>query len=301
MVEQDAFIISSCISIFAEPDLKKLVTKLCVAFGFAPEGEEYRMADLDDFFAKKDRKKAKGKKFTTADEIAKKLEETGKKVEKSKKEKAAISSQVSGQGEEEQGNQAQEDDEWKEFEEEKKDYTGLKIGNLHIEGEGVGGEGDEEDDQEMEENEAGELVPKRKVQSGPWKMVKQPQPTATEVSESQVVEKRPEGPTGSSSYVPPHLRNQPKEPSHANPRSKSKAAPDINSEEYFPSLFAAKSTEPAGAWGRRRRDEGNFEEVRNSKSHSSRYSDIATKMSASGAGPKLNLGNKYGPLSPEQS
>lgn len=80
---------------------------------------------------------------------------------------------------------AQEDDEWKEFEEEKKDYTGLKIGNLHIEGEGGGGEGDEEDDQEMEENEAGELVPKRKVQSGPWKMVKQPQPTATEVSESQ--------------------------------------------------------------------------------------------------------------------
>lgn len=42
------------------------------------------MADLDDFFAKKDRKKAKGKKFTTTDEIAKKLEETGKKVEKPK-------------------------------------------------------------------------------------------------------------------------------------------------------------------------------------------------------------------------
>jgi len=30
-----------------------------------------------------------------------------------------------------------------------------------------------------------------------------------------VVEKRPEGLTGSNSYVPPHLRNQPKEPSHA--------------------------------------------------------------------------------------
>lgn len=30
-----------------------------------------------------------------------------------------------------------------------------------------------------------------------------------------VVEKRPEGPTGPSSYVIPHLRNQPKEPSHA--------------------------------------------------------------------------------------
>lgn len=42
------------------------------------------MADLDDFFAKKDRKKAKGKKFTTTEEIAKKLEETGKRLGKSK-------------------------------------------------------------------------------------------------------------------------------------------------------------------------------------------------------------------------
>lgn len=65
------------------------------------------MTDLDDFFAKKDRKKAKGKKFTTADEIAKKLEETGKKTEKTKKEKAGLPSQISGQGEEEQGNPAQ--------------------------------------------------------------------------------------------------------------------------------------------------------------------------------------------------
>jgi hypothetical protein len=34
------------------------------------------------------------------------------------------------------------------------------------------------------------------------------------------------------------------------PRSKNKTAPDINSEEYFPSLSAAKSIEPTGAWGR---------------------------------------------------
>lgn len=65
------------------------------------------MADLDDFFAKKDRKKAKGRKFTTTDEIAKKLEETGKKIEKTKKEKTGLPSQTSGQGEEEQGNPAQ--------------------------------------------------------------------------------------------------------------------------------------------------------------------------------------------------
>lgn len=37
------------------------------------------MADLDDFFAKKDRKKSKNvKKFSTADEVAKKLEDTKK-------------------------------------------------------------------------------------------------------------------------------------------------------------------------------------------------------------------------------
>lgn len=40
------------------------------------------MADLDDFFAKKDRKKSKGKKYATTEEVAKKLEDTSKKPEK---------------------------------------------------------------------------------------------------------------------------------------------------------------------------------------------------------------------------
>lgn len=47
----------------------------------------HSMADLDDFFAKKDRKKAKGKKFTTTEEIAKKLEETVKRTGKKLKDK----------------------------------------------------------------------------------------------------------------------------------------------------------------------------------------------------------------------
>lgn len=46
------------------------------------------MADLDDFFAKKDRKKSKTtKKFSTTDEVAKKLEDNAKKSEKQKKER----------------------------------------------------------------------------------------------------------------------------------------------------------------------------------------------------------------------
>lgn len=40
------------------------------------------MADLDDFFAKKDRKKSKPKKFTTPEDLVKKVEEPApKKVE----------------------------------------------------------------------------------------------------------------------------------------------------------------------------------------------------------------------------
>nr|CAD7462387.1 unnamed protein product [Timema tahoe] len=101
-------------------------------------------------------------------------------------------------------------------------------------------------------------------------------------------------------YKPPHLRNPTKEQSHATPRTKSKLAPDISDEKYFPSLSAAKSVEPSGAWGRRRRDEGNFEEVRNSKSHSSRFGETGNKA-ASGTGPNLNLGNKFGALSQDQS
>lgn len=47
------------------------------------------MADLDDFFAKKDRKKSKStKKFSTTEEVAKKLEDNAKKTEKVKKERA---------------------------------------------------------------------------------------------------------------------------------------------------------------------------------------------------------------------
>lgn len=51
------------------------------------------MADLDDFFAKKDRKKTKTKKFATSDELAKKLEDTTKKCELKRKETQLPSTQ----------------------------------------------------------------------------------------------------------------------------------------------------------------------------------------------------------------
>ena len=55
------------------------------------------MADLDSFFAKKDKKKLKGKKFDDLDEMAKRLQEKERKTEKeilkveSKKSEVALS------------------------------------------------------------------------------------------------------------------------------------------------------------------------------------------------------------------
>lgn len=254
------------------------------------------MSDLDDFFAKKDRKKSKGKKFATADEIAKKLEENGKKNEKPKKEKLPSSNP---QDPEERGSLNHEEDEWKEFEEEKKDYTGLKIQNLQInEFDGDGDDDDGDDEDILEENEAGELVPRKKTASGPWKMIKQPENVEPKIKEEKVEKPEPSSST-SSSYVPPQRRNQllQRETYQTSLRVKTKGAPDINNEEFFPTLSASKTMEPVGPWGRKKRDtEGTFEEVKNSKSHSSRYSDISTKSA-----PKLTLENKYTALNNDQS
>lgn len=93
----------------------------------------------------------------------------------------------------------------------------------------------------MEENEAGEMVPKRKVQTGPWKMVQQQQAQPEEAPAPGIyyssfnfyfysvqnlffnffffllVEKQrpePSQSSSSSSYVVPHLRNQPRQSSN---------------------------------------------------------------------------------------
>lgn len=250
------------------------------------------MADLDDFFAKKDRKKSKGKKFATADEIAKKLEETGRRSEKLKKDKLQTIQDL-----DEQGNAVQDEDEWREFEEEKKDYSGLKIQNLTLadyDSTEEGCSGDEEGG--LEENEAGEMVP-RKKQIGPWRAV----PVVEQKQEEDQQEPQPTQTPTTQSYVPPALRNQAKQMPF-NSRLRHKIAPDVRSEELFPTLSAANTQEPTtSAWGKKKGKEDSgiassgFEEVRNSKSHTARYEppNLQNKQ--------LALGNKYGALDNEQS
>jgi len=247
------------------------------------------MADLDDFFAKKDRKKSKGKKFATTEEVAKKLEDTSKKSEKLPKKERT-------QEGEEGGAPVHEQDEWREFEEEKKDYSGLKIGNLSINSPEGNGGNTENFSEQNQGDETGSEIEKK---AGPWKRID------SEMAEREI-EKKTEpvpavstpvaaaaaaaAPPATSVYVPPGMRNpqQQQQPLQSS-RLRSKAAPDIHNEEYFPSLASSKSDQ------RKNRSEGSFEVVSHNKSSSHRHAE-QTKFSTS-QGPKLNLGNRYNTLS----
>lgn len=198
------------------------------------------MADLDDFFAKKDKKRSKTKtKFSTTEDVAKKLEsDASKKPEKpAKKEKSQEGDDPTAE--------KHDQDEWKDFEEEKKDYTGLKIGNLTINPQSENGAGaDGSETQEIIYDEAGNEVEK---QVGPWKRME-----STHVGGGEppkVVEEKKPDPTGpmpnvvGSAYVPPSKRNQPdhhQERTLQPTRLRHKAAPDIHNEEYFPTLAGNK-------------------------------------------------------------
>lgn len=61
------------------------------------------------------------------------------------------------------------EEEWNEYQEEIKDYTTLKIQNLTTDSPHYSDSNEKDEEIEFEENEAGEMVPKRK-NPGPWKV-----------------------------------------------------------------------------------------------------------------------------------
>lgn len=237
------------------------------------------MADLDDFFAKKDRKKSKSnKKFSTTDEVAKKLEDNAKKTEIKKKPERPADGEEPSTPEVEQ-------DEWKEFEEEKKDYTGLKIGNLSINPNNDGSQGNTDSNSEQQQGEEGDQQSDRKA--GPWKKIEDMVDAAPPPPPPKVEEKpKPQNRTGTGAYVIPKLRHQ--QIHNRNPKPVVRGAPDVHNEEMFPTLSKTNET-------RRSRNEGSFEVVQHSKSSSYRHLE-QTRMNAS-EGPKLTLGNRFNKLS----
>lgn len=78
---------------------------------------------------------------------------------------------------------------------------------------------------------------------GPWKRID------SEMPEKEVVERKPKpevvstGAATPSTYVPPSMRNQPSQQPLQASRLRSKAAPDIHNEEFFPTLSGARGSE----------------------------------------------------------
>uniref|UniRef100_T1JG35 Protein CDV3 homolog n=1 Tax=Strigamia maritima TaxID=126957 RepID=T1JG35_STRMM len=243
------------------------------------------MADssLDDFFAKKDKSKKSKKKFTTSDQIARELEETGKKyVEvavKAEKEKPPITPSIpfsSAQDLEE------EDAEWRDFEVEKeKDYSGLKIQNMQI-------ADSREDDYEREkitDNEDGEPQRIRDYTSGPWNKAMATstnQPQEPQAPSPPPVEVETKDEPKSNVYRPPHARNP---QAAVKTKLSNKSAPEITSDFHFPSLSAAADNTKATKKGDKTLDsEKGFESVKRG---------VRTTEDFTNKGPKLDLGNKY--------
>ncbi|KAG4073787.1 hypothetical protein HA402_001011 [Bradysia odoriphaga] len=181
------------------------------------------MADLDDFFAKKDRKKGKSKKLTPSEELARKIEDTSKPSQSAKKP-----GQEDDEGviHEEVHVASVNEDEWKEYqEEERKDYTGLKLGLLQItdddqlDGDAEGGEYGSDGEMNSENPD--------KTRSGPWKKVEEE--AEKPVKKEPVQEKAPV----SSVYISPALRNAQMLKAT---KLKKGVLPDINNEEFYPNF-----------------------------------------------------------------
>jgi len=331
------------------------------------------MADLDDFFAKKDKKKKKsGFSKANTDIISKNLEESERKSEQkaiddskaaqlatSEAARASMAAEdaknaasnakdgapeapkaVSGSGGGYHGtamdvtlattdaarranlmmglgDDGTNDDDWVSVEEEKKDYSGLKIGTLKIE------DKDAEPEEEHEINEEGERVPVKRNTGDVWAQRRNdqnaspdttrdaspnpdsekssdpspPAPSAGGPASAAGEPSKPSSSGGGSSYVPPHMRGGPPRPCDgpalpsqtptnaalAGRRQRGpRAAPDMNSEVLFPSLGGGG---PPGKSDFKRSD---FEEVRRGQQHhgGGRAAD----------GPSLALDNKFAAL-----
>ncbi|XP_034416037.1 protein CDV3 homolog isoform X2 [Cyclopterus lumpus] len=170
---------------------------------------------LDDFFAKRDKKKKK-EKGKAKESVA---GPTSGVIKKTKREKEKTTKNDN------QDTQIEKDEEWKEFEQKEVDYSGLRLQALQI--------SDEKEEEEYEKEEVGEdgeiiLVSGDKV-SGPWnKSGATPTPAAAApVEEVEEPESKPSG-----VYRPPGARLT------TTRRTATQGPPEIFSDTQFPSLMA---------------------------------------------------------------
>jgi len=232
------------------------------------------MADIDDFFAKKDKKKKGKKKFAQAntDVLAQNLVENEKtKDDAEKKANVLLATSVANRAGEADTNPVVEE-EWKEYQEDKKDFSNLKIETLKVESES---EHEEEEEHEINE-ETGEMVRvKKSDNSGPWNKV-----ASTNANEESSPEKEIEAkpaptkteeaaPGGKKSYVPPHMRGGggssttelERRPMSGRSGRSGKNAPDLNAIN-FPSLSDSAGGKDGSKGAPRSSEERDFETAR---------------------------------------
>jgi len=219
------------------------------------------------------------KKPTLTEELARKIDDTSKPSQsQSSKKRDNLPTSLGHENndrinaEEVRGLTVNED-EWKDYqEEERKDYTGLKLGLLQItdddqlDGDGEGGEYGSDGELTAESQD--------RSKSGPWKKVEDD--VEKPVVKQPIQEKAPV----SSVYVSPALRNAQMLKAT---KLKKGVLPDINNEEYFPVLGSAKPEEV-----KKKKPEPGFEEVKHG-GRLQRSTDLQSNA-------PVSIGNRFGSL-----
>lgn len=257
------------------------------------------MADLDDFFAKKDKKKKgkKGTKFAKAntDVLAQNLIENEKKEEDAGKKSSAplATSEANRAGA--ANDKPVVEEEWKVYEEEKKDFSNLKIETLRVD---TDDEVNEEEEHEINEETGEKVRIKKGDNTGPWNKVastgakkesspvddNDQKPAPAKKDEESAVRKAP------SKYVPPNMRagatggdSDRRGPGGRMPRGKN--APDLNAMN-FPSLSDSAGVKDGSKSVSRNSEEKDFETARGGGNQQARSVEA----------PKLLLDNKFAAL-----
>lgn len=239
------------------------------------------MADnsLDDFFAKKDKSKKKSSKSKmTPTDVLGKADEGPKKVKK-KKDKEQPGGLGLNSVEEETAKKQAEDDEWTDFAEQKEvDYTGLRIQTLQFRQ-----EEDRETGESEGEGEGGDGDGGRDSASGPWNASSgQTSAVQTSGAASAPEPEEKKETTAPKKYVPPAQRAGAQGSGGSGKKVGKKSAPNIQSEEDFPTLGGGPQPSSGTAWGAK-------------KYESSVASDIDTNP-AQRRGVNLSLENKFAAL-----
>jgi len=247
------------------------------------------MADLDDFFAKKDKKKKgkKGSKFAKAntDILAQNLIENDKKTEDDEKKAATLlatsEANRAGAAKDNPGT----DEEWHDYEEERKDFTNLKVETLKVKSGSDNDEGDFDESTGIKKREKGvENIWMERNKTANDECINDESDTEKNINQNSEakVDKKPKA------YVPPNKRNQAAGGNEISafqirPLRARKVAPDMN-ENNFPTLSESAMTKVAKDV--RQCEEKEFETARGGGNQQQRVSEA----------PKLITTNKFSAL-----